>query len=126
MKKLLIYILIHIAVSHSFAQMNSRNGESFAPSKTYRILVVFADVIDDEVSYSFPNWPEGQLPQYVNNLFDNDENFGLSRYVSRFFDEASFGQMKVIADYYPRLVRITRSDILQYTGLPSKLRGMTR
>lgn len=73
MKKTIIFLFAFTAFN-LYAQRNARFGRGFAPYGTFKVLTVFADVVDDTVDYSFPWWSEGQLPDLADDLFDAYDN----------------------------------------------------
>lgn len=110
MKKFLFLILLGITISLT-AQTNARYGCGYAPYGLFSVFTVFADVVDDTVEYSFSWWPEGQLPNNTDSMFEYNSYVGINKYVSKYFYEASFGTLKVIGDYYPCLVTLHSEDI---------------
>ena len=113
MKRIVVSLMLAVVTTQIYAQLHSRNGFSLSPSKTMRVFVVFADVIEESSSCFFDDWPEGELPPYADRLFDHDENIVFTKKISKYYQEASFGQIKVIGDYYPHLLVINRNDITE-------------
>ncbi len=109
MKKIVLILLLCVSLSLS-AQHNARYGSGFAPYGLFRVLTVFADVVDDTVDYSFPWWNEGELPDIADQMFEHQANGRISKYVTKYFYEASFGSFLVLSDYYPRLVMLHHND----------------
>lgn len=85
------------------AQVSSRNGQALPAHGTFRVLVVFAEVVypDGKDPYeptSGGEWQQKQLPKWHNDLFDAFPLESPHGMVSRFFHEASFGDFDVCGD----------------------------
>lgn len=124
MKKIFGGICLMLLFSTLHAQPCSRNGCKIAPYDTIRMFVVFADVINFPDSVNVPNWNYGELPAYKDQIIDYTATGILNSEASREFKEASFDRLKVIGDYYPRLIQINYSDLstsfgLIHIGLPN-------
>ena len=70
MKKHLFTIICLCASLFAAHPQNARNGYEVSPNGMLRILVVFADVVDDPDSSSVPGWNAGQLPRYKDSIID--------------------------------------------------------
>lgn len=68
MKKHLFTIICLCASLFAAHPQNARNGYEVSPNGMLRILVVFADVVDDPDSSSVPGWNAGQLPRYKDSI----------------------------------------------------------
>lgn len=111
MRKILLVLFI-IAISMSIsAQENARNGHAYSPQGTLRLFIVFADIVDDPYSDSIWAWPIGQLPDYVDNIIDQTVENIPQGYLSKYFQEASCGNLHIIGDYYPELIELHTSDL---------------
>ena len=111
MRKILLVLFI-IAISMSIsAQENARNGHAYSPQGTLRLFIVFADIVDDPYSDSIWAWPIGQLPDYVDNIIDQTVENIPQGYLSKYFQEASCGDLHIIGDYYPELIELHTSDL---------------
>ena len=111
MRKKLICLAFVLSALCTNAQENSRNGYTYAPYGTLNIFVVFADIIDDTCTAIIPNWNSGELPSYADEMFDDDLENDPIGFVSKYFNEASFGTLRVIGDYYPELLEFYSSEI---------------
>lgn len=111
MKKILLLLFGCIVINAS-AQQNARYGRGFAPYGLFRVFTVFADVVNDTVNCSFTWWNEGELPDIADEIFEHIVLGVPSKYVTKYFYEASFGSLTVLGDYYPYLVNIYPSDIM--------------
>lgn len=88
----------------SRAFVNSSNGWAIPASGTFRILIVFAEIEYDTGTDPNPNstsgWPIHSLPVWADQLLDPNVPTGTaSGLLTRYFQEASFGQYNVIGDY---------------------------
>lgn len=95
-----------IAQSHS-----SRFGNEASASGTARLFIVFADVVDDPSTAYVPGWNPNELPRYKDSVVDYAMSNSLVSYCSRLFQDASFGRLNVIGDYYPTLLTFYSSEI---------------
>lgn len=111
MKKILFIIMFTQIVSHLFSQESARYGYSCSPSGEMKMFVVFADVVDDTLSMSIPRWQAGSLPEYADELIDDNIEGNLVSYISKYYNEVSFGVLKVTGDYYPHLLEFSSSTI---------------
>ena len=112
MKKVSLILLFIVCVFVAYSQNTqySRNGCDYSPIGEIRFLVVFADVINDTISDDIIGWNEGELPTYAESIVDVSINGNLKSYISRFYKEASFGNLSIVGDYYPYLVEFTRNN----------------
>ncbi len=80
-------------------------GGRFIPSKTpgsfFRILVIFAQFPDDEWNISWPEWPKGQAPSYINEFIDStvNENSNTGN-ITQYFRVMSLGAFTIIGNCY--------------------------
>ncbi len=102
---------------------NSERGYIFPTKGTYRMLVIFINIIYDVTPQSNPNivnhwgWEvnnqEGinQLPptQYFNDIFDVNSTLPHQGYVTRFMSECSFESLVILGDFIS--VEINQSRI---------------
>ncbi len=67
-----------------------------------RCLVVFAEFKDDNSYPTSQNWPPGEPPIYIDEMFAETKNLnGYADYsISDYWDEISHGEFDVIADVY--------------------------
>lgn len=112
MKRVNLILLFIVCTSVVYSQNTkySRNGSDYSPIGEIRFLVVFADVINDTISDDIIGWNEGELPTYAESIVDVSINGNLKSYISRFYKEASFGNLSIVGDYYPYLVEFTRNN----------------
>ena len=122
---------------YAYIGEDSRNGYDLPAKGTLRVLVVFAEVTDAP-NYNSDTWPweAGKMPPAADQMFDTDwltyggiivgGGLGLSdrpvtpagpppaptKRFSCFFHDASFGKLNVKGDYYPELVKIPYSSVL--------------
>ena len=118
MKKIIIPLLLIHAYILS-AQINSRNGYSVTPQGTIRAFIVFAEAINDSLDKGALDlgtqgvWSPGQLPPNIDDYIDysfTDEN-SINGFLTKYFYEASFGNLKFLGDYYPNLIQIDFNTI---------------
>lgn len=116
MKKIVVpVILLIFAFSTLFAQdKNARYGKYVSPHGTIRLLVVFADVVDDSNTNEVAGWNANELPRYKDSVIDYVTTGPFLSYASKFFNEASFGALNVIGDYYPTILNFNTSEVLSY------------
>lgn len=111
MKQLLFVMSFVLLSTQLFSQQNARNGCYYAPTGEIKMFVVFADVVNDTFSDPIPNWQPGCLPEYANEIIDDNTEGSLVSYISRYYNEFSFGTFQVTGDYYPYLLEFDSSEI---------------
>ena len=109
MKKYFLGVLLVLTTS-IYAQGSSRNGYKIINSGNLSVFFVFADVVNDTNTSTVDGWPEGSLPDFAERLFDYQMNDTLNGFVTRFFNEASFGNLRITGDYYSQLLEINTSS----------------
>ena len=121
-KKMCFFImLLLLSVIPAKAQINARNGFRFPTSGTFRVFVVFAEAIGDpNYNTLISGWNAGQLPNNPNQYIDTQVGNNYQSFISKYFNEISFGQLKVIGDYYPQLLQIPYASA-DYYGVFNKL-----
>lgn len=82
----------------------SENGFVLPANGTIRLLMVFAEIDYDTGTDPNPNstddWTVHQLPDWADDLFDPNTPTGQATgEVTRYFQEASFGNYLVLGDY---------------------------
>jgi hypothetical protein len=82
----------------------SKYGYRLPVTGTIRLLIVFAQIEYDTGTDPNPNnqeeWKVGELPTWVDELFDPNIPIGQANgIVTRYFQEASFGSYNVLGDY---------------------------
>lgn len=115
MKKLILILLMFINYYHVIAQVSSENGRWNPVKGQFRVLLVYAEVLNDP-NYNLvtqPGWPAGQMPLNPGKYFDSHYSANINGYMTKYFNESSFGEYHVLGDYYPQLIQIdcnTNSD----------------
>ena len=110
---ILIVITLALSINLCAQNKNSRHGCSIPPIGTFRILVVFADVIDDTCTESIPGWDVGELPRYKDSIVDDIISNTPVSYLTKFFNQSSFGQLNIIGDYYPELLEFNTANLIR-------------
>lgn len=106
MKWSTIFFLIFILPTISFAQGNARNGDRISSSGNVSVFIVFADVVNDSNTDTVVGWPAGDLPVFADDIVSPFVSNMQQGFVSRYFEEMSFGNLKITGDYYPNLVEV--------------------
>ena len=104
-------------VSVCMAQQNARNGCHYPPKGEIRIFMVFADIIDDPFSGEIEGWPAGELPEYADSLLDRISSNNVQGWISRYFQEMSYGELSIVGDYYPYLIEFQLEDMPHTSGV---------
>ena len=115
MKKLSLFLLLTVSVNTVFSQsaVDSRNGYRLPTKGVWRIFVVFAEVTGDpNYNRVMADWPAGQMPNNPGSYIDLNVSTNYQSYISRYHDEISFGELKVIGDYHPHLIQIPYSSFM--------------
>ena len=112
----IIICLILLGSQSAIAQkkiFESRNGYNLPVSGTIRILVILAEINytsdfpkDPTGENGWNNWQPHHLPSWANNSDANQNAFDITDtlaeaqgLISKYFQQASFGKFRVIADY---------------------------
>lgn len=115
MKRVVVLWVLLSSIAFCVGQTSSRNGYTLSPTGTYRLFVVFADVVDDPHSDTTINgWPAGSIPRYADSIVDFAATGSLSQ-ITPFFREASFREFAIIGDYYPELVEVQYDKVRNRT-----------
>jgi len=91
-----------------FSQSNARNGWYLPVNGTFRVFVVFAEVTGDpqyNTVARVDGWMPGQMPPNPGICIDLIST-NYQSYIGRYYDEISFGNLKVVGDYHPQLIQI--------------------
>lgn len=101
-------------------EMDARNGWTLAPYGHLHVLVIFAEIrfdssfgsLDPTPAAGRQFWKAGEMPSWKDELFDprpgNAENKG---FMTRYFNQASFGKFIVTGDYINRIISVPISGI---------------
>ncbi|MBR3413411.1 MAG: hypothetical protein IKG81_12060 [Bacteroidales bacterium] len=65
-----------------------------------RILVVFADVVDDPNPSPVSGWNAGQLPRYKDSIIDPSISTSIVSQITHIYHQASFGAFQVVGTIY--------------------------
>ena len=112
-KKYLSILLCICCCITCFSQTSgrSRNGYYISPNGTLRIFFIFTDVDDDPYDKPIPGWEVNQLPRYKDSIVDFSVSSTMQYGISRYYQQASFGSLNVIGDYYKKLFHLAQSNI---------------
>ncbi len=125
MKKLLLIKSIVLVFNFNvICQTISSNGWHMPPDVEMKMLVVFAEFTYDlnPSNEPDPEWPKGQVPSNFNTFFEdtwpaNNQPNGL---VSQFYNDASFGQLRITADYISSPVELLESEFTSISAASSR------
>ena len=99
------------------AQVKSANGWVLPASGKIRVYMVFVE-IDHNVDQSkdkYPNgtkgWRRGELPTYKDDIFNTFSGEDSLKYVSKYYNDCSHGNLEVLGDYYPKLISLKQSTV---------------
>lgn len=100
-----LFILSSLNAQHdSPSTLSSRNGYILPTSGIIRVLVVFVEIEYQHTSFD-PSpegtslWQKGTLPVWKDSLFDAFATSKPKGVITRYFYEASFGNLLVLGDY---------------------------
>lgn len=130
-RSILLGVLILLCVSMGttlFAQggtsdpgkVRSEHGWHLSPHGRLHILVLFAEInFDSSWAHLDPTpkgghgpWKAGQLPVWKNDMVDPRPGLPNSKgYLTRYFDQASFGDFQVTGDYINEVITVNLSEI---------------
>ena len=93
---------------------DSRNGYWLPPKGTMRILLVYAEVLNDpDEPGRMGGWEPGKLPRNPGYFFDHELKNGEQPegIMTKYYYQASFGEFLVLADYYPELISVDFNEM---------------
>ena len=100
--------------------LRSEYGWHLAPYGRLHVLVVFAEInfdsswtnLDPTPKGGNKPWPAGKLPLWKDDLFDPRPDLPNGKgYMTKYFDQASFGQFQVTGDYINKVITINLSEV---------------
>lgn len=103
------------------AIQRSLNGKSLPASGTLRVLLVFAEIEYDLHPNLDPldpvkgtkGWVKGELPTWKDDMFDPHPLANPKARMTKFFSDCSFGNLKILGDYYDGIVTVKESSVKQ-------------
>ncbi len=114
--------LLSAVVSPLLAQQNSEYGWALSPRDTLRVLIFFVEIDYDEspelelYPEGTDRWKAGGLPDYADELFDVYYQEEPTGKMSKYYREISLGNLIVLGDYYPDLIRAPYSQVRNSPG----------
>ncbi|MDD2564075.1 MAG: NosD domain-containing protein, partial [Salinivirgaceae bacterium] len=113
---LIVFIVLSLLIKLN-GQIDSRNGWIHTGHDTVRVFMVFAEMINDP-NYSWQNarWPKGEMPNNPQDYFEPNINGEIDAYITKYFNQASFGNFIMLGDYYPNLIQIDYNQA-NYSGV---------
>lgn len=106
MKKICFLLLF---LAGTLNAQDSREGYWLPVRGKLRIFLVYAEVRDDPDEPGFiQSWEPGKLPRDPGYFFDHELKPGEQArgILTEYYQQASFGEFQVLADYYPKLISL--------------------
>ena len=106
MKKFALFFLLLAGTLHA---QDSREGYWLPARGKLRIFLVYAEVMNDpDEPGSIAGWEPGKMPRNPGYFFDHELRPGeqAKGILTKYYQQASFGEFQVLADYYPRLISV--------------------
>ena len=106
MKKFALLFLLLAGTLHA---QDSREGYWLPVKGKLRILMVYAEVMNDPDEPGFvAGWEPGKMPRNPGYFFDHELKPGeqAKGILTKYYQQASFGEFQVLADYYPDLISV--------------------
>jgi len=106
MKKIVLCFILFICFEYMNAQSatDTRNGLYISTVGNFRVFVVFAELTNDpNYEQVVSGWNSGQMPSNPNSIVDNQVSSNYQAYLSKYFQEISFDNLKITGDYYPKI-----------------------
>ena len=118
---LILFLFFCISANAQDEIPRSLNGKSLPASGTLRVLIIFAEIeydLNPNLDPLDPNtgtkgWPKGELPVWKDDMFDPFPLDNPKARMTKFFSECSFGNLKILGDYYHHVVTVKESNIKQ-------------
>ena len=112
----LLYLLLVLLLfsGPDIRGQDSRNGYWFPVRDTLRILLVYAELLNDpDDPGNTTEWKAGTIPPDPGYLFDHSFSPGKEPrgFLTKYYYQASFGKYVVLADHYPEIVSIDFSQV---------------
>jgi hypothetical protein len=96
--------------------MESKNGHLIYPHGDLHVLIVFVEIDYDLTIDPLPGgnaiWPEGELPDYKDQILDSVWSTNPQSELSKYYYESSFGNFRVTGDYLDTIITLTQSLML--------------
>ena len=126
---LLILIPLFLGVGNGLAAQNgtdapkevrAEHGWHLSPQGRLHVLVIFAEINFDSIWGNLDptpqggnkRWKAGELPVWKDEMFDPRPGLPNSKgYMTKYFDQASFGTFQVTGDYIKDVITINISDV---------------
>jgi len=106
MRKLSFILLF---LTGSIYAQDSREGYWLPARGKLRIFLVYAEVMNDpDEPGSVSGWEPGKMPRNPGYFFDHELKPGgqAKGILTKYYQQASFGEFQVLADYYPDLISV--------------------
>jgi len=138
MKKSMLFIcFVLLNLGGISAQLCTANGFDLSAQGDLKILFVFAEVDcstcptqgpltrEDVCNYgaswedwesSTGGWPRLSLPLNADTWIDYDATQPFTTYISKFYDEVTFGNLNVTGDYYPSVLTVDCDKFINNTN----------
>lgn len=105
----LIFCFQQLIIAQCSANICTENGYDLPPIGQVGVLIIFAEWEDNCNNIGNPNWPAGELPLDVVEIYQDSDAFSppaSEDKVGQHFWDASFGQLRVFTDYYSEVITV--------------------
>jgi M6 family metalloprotease-like protein len=113
-KTLFLCIYLVLLAGGTNRSQDSRDGYWLPPKGTLRILLVYAEVLNDpDEPGGLGGWEPGKLPRNPGYFFDHELKNGQQPegIMTKYYYQASFGEFLVLADFYPELISVDFNEM---------------
>jgi hypothetical protein len=103
------FTLLFLLLAGTLHAQDSREGYWLPVRGKLRIFLVYAEVVNDPDEPGFiQSWEPGKMPRNPGYFFDHELRPGeqAKGILTKYYQQASFGEFLVLADHYPRLISI--------------------
>ena len=100
---------IFLFLTGTLYAQDSREGYWLPARGKLRIFLVYAEVMNDpDEPGSVSGWEPGKMPRNPGYFFDHELKPGeqAKGILTKYYQQASFGEFQVLADYYPDLISV--------------------
>jgi len=118
MPPILIFLLLIFSSFVMIAQQFSAEyGYDLSTEGTMRMLLVFAEVdcstgsCNQNCITTNTQWNAGQLPPAADDWFNHSSGTP-TKHLTKYYDQASFGQYELLGDYFPEVVTVSCQDLV--------------
>jgi hypothetical protein len=97
--------------------IHSHHGWQLSAHGTIKVLLLYVEIDYDVNPDMNPllkgtdDWPAGKLPVYANDVFDSEYLEKPRATMTRYYDDCSLGNLRVLGDYWYQIITLKESEV---------------